>query len=313
MIVVAIVAVIIFFASGIGSGKAGMQKPVATTAFEKKIQERVDKEVKDKAYAEAHQAYNAIMDAINTEASITLGDGSKKLKDSEARKCRQMLFYEFSPIFTEYGMGYLAGHNWSEATLNSLRSEASSLQSMSIAESGTDVANKLATISRTVNDYFKAWTLARSAASASSPQAINSLKSQAAAYRYAPLSNCTELQTALNNMGTVARNHVAQGVASYAQGVASRCTGYGNYEGWLSARDEALSRLNSFASSYGGSTSEIQAARSALKAADDRALDYYSERLANSERSKTSSPSANGSQSSDDPRAASNDDSDEDW
>lgn len=306
-LIIGIVA--IYFMRSVGSVTHDVEKPVATTDFEKKIEHRVDTEIKDKDYAEAHRAYNDILQTIEMEASITLGDGKKKLSESEARKCKQMVFYEFAPIFTQYGTGYLAGHTWAEGALNALHSEAQSLQAMGFAESGTQTAQKLATIIKAVNDYHAAWQVARSASGCTTPSAIASLQAKANAYKHAPLTNCTALMQALNNAPAAARTSAAKSVASYCNGVASRCTGYSNYNAWMSAYDEAMGRISSFRSSFGTTTGDLQAAAAALKRADERALEHYSNRIAGggSSRAKSEEPSNPSS------APVAPDDTDEDW
>lgn len=315
--IIVVVALIIgiaavYFMRPVASVTHDVEKPVATTDFEKKIEHRVDTEIKDKEYADAHRAYADILQAIEMEASITLGDGKKKLSESEAKKCKQMVFYEFAPIFTQYGTGYLAGHNWAEATLGALRNEAQSLQAMGIAEGGTQTAQKLATIIKAVNDYHAAWQVARSASGCTTPSAISNLQAKINAYKHAPLTNCAELMQALNNAPTVARNSAASGVASYCRGVASRCTGYSNYNAWMSAYDEALGRISSFRSSFGTTTADLQAAAQALKSADQRALEYYTNRAVNGGSSRVSSGDHSASPSAGAARESA-DDSDEDW
>lgn len=95
IVAIGIVAAIIYFASGIGeSGNV----QIAETNFEKEIQEQVKSGIKDKRYNEAHVAFNSIMGNINTEASVTLADGSKSLKDSEVKNASRwfaMLMLQF--------------------------------------------------------------------------------------------------------------------------------------------------------------------------------------------------------------------------
>lgn len=277
VIAVAICAAIFFFAGGL-SKKSELEKPVATTDFEKKIQTRVDKEIKDKDYAEASRAYTEIMGLVDTEASITLGDGSKKLGESEAKKCRQMLFYEFAPIFCAEANNYLKTHTWADAQISALRTEAKSLQAMGFAEAGTETAKTFARVVKTADEYFAAWALARSASSATTPEAINSLKSRANQYRHEPLTNCTALISALNNIPAVARASVSRNVAANANAVAARCTSYGSYQAWMVAHDNAETRISGYASAFGSLTAELQNAYNALVGADRRALEYYTSR-----------------------------------
>ena len=250
-------------------------EPIATTSFEKRIQDRSEKEINNKPYADAKLGFNSILQEINTEASIILGDGSKNLSNEETIKSKKIIFYDYAPIFTEYGTSYFNRSSWDDATLKSLQNEAQTLQNMKIAESKTKVSSGLALIISTVNDYYAAWNVAKSASSCSSISAIKSVVTSANKYKKKPLTNNASLAAALNSVETTAKSSVVRNIVQYCSGVANRSKSHSNYASWLSTYESACERIAEYKKAY-GNHNELQKARDTLDNADSDALDYYS-------------------------------------
>lgn len=271
IIAIGIIASIVYFFNGMGSGG---QKVIATTDFEKEIQARTDAEIKGKEYSEAHKGFNSILQQIKTEESITLADGTKNLTEAEVKKAKKIVYYEYAPIFTKYGVSYFNKSSWDDSVIKSLRSEAQDMLSMNIAESETQVYADLTKIARTVDEYYAAWSVANSASHCSSVSAIASLIASANGYKKAPLINNASLAAALNAVPTNAKNSVVRVISSYCRGVANRYASYSDYVSWTAAYENACNRINEYKSKY-GYPGELQSARAALDNADDNALNYY--------------------------------------
>lgn len=253
----------------------GDDEVIAVTPFEKDIEAQVNASIKDKNYAEAQKAYAAIMGTINTEASITRGDGTKNLSDAEVKKVKQMAFYAYAPIFAEYGTEYFSHSSWDKAVLNNLKGEAQQLHATGFAENGTDVAKKLSSISATIDEYYAAWAAANSAKSCTTVSGIAAVKTKANSYMHAPLTNNASLKSALQSAESVAKQNVANGIAGQCQKVARGYAHYGSYDNFRNAYKSALARINEYINHY-GSTNQLSAARSQLTQADNNAIDYYS-------------------------------------
>lgn len=271
VIAIGIICSIVYFISGIGSGG---DKIIATTSFEKQIQARTDAEIKGKEYNDAQTGFNSILQEINTEASVTLGDGTKNLTEAEVQKAKKIVFYEYAPIFTKYGKAYFKKSSWDDSVLKSLRSEAQILQTMNIAEKGTAVYSDLLEIATNVDDYYAAWGVAKSASHCSTVSAIASLMSSANRYKKDPLMNNASLAAALNSVESNAKSSVIRVISSHCRGVANRYASYSDYASWTNAYESACDRINEYKKSY-GYPADLQSARAALDDADNNALNYY--------------------------------------
>lgn len=273
IVAIGIIAAIAYFAQSIGSGVTTV---IATTDFEKQVQDSVNKNIKGKDFSSARIAFNSILAEINTEASITLGDGKRSLSSSEVTKSKQIAFYEYAPIFTEYGTKYFTRSSWDDNTLKDLKEEAATLLQLKIAETGTDVDRNLKSIVKNVDEYFAAWKVANAASRCSSVNAIVSYKTQANKYLHSPLTNNASLSSALKNAEAAAKNSVIRNIASYCNHVASSYADYGSYGSFYSAYTKGISTINEYKKKY-GIPSALNIAKSNMDAADREALSYYSD------------------------------------
>lgn len=272
IVAIGIVAAIIIAINSIGDGGKGH---ISNTKFKKYIHERAEKEIAGKDYEEARKSFNDLLNEINTEASITLGDGSKNLSALEERKCKEIVFYEYVPIFTKYGTSYFDRQSWDDATIKGLRDQVTTLLNMKIAESGKSTFSALNNIKSTVDDYYAAWNVANSASHCSSVAAISEVTQRANKYRHKPLSNNASLAAALNSVESTAKSAVIRNISGHCHVVASRYDRYANYAEWTSAYDQACKRIDDYKDRY-GYPDELRKARNLLDNTDDMALNYYS-------------------------------------
>lgn len=274
---IAIVAVGIAIALGyftIGIGKT-VDKPIAVTEFEKHVQYITDNEIKGKEYTEAHASYISILSELNTEASITRGDGEKNLSDAEYLKCTQIAFYEYVPIFSDYALAYFKKSSWDDSKLKELKRESESLLEAKIVEHGTTIHKNLQTIIKNVDDYYAAWKVANSASHCNSVARISQLTNSAKNYKREPLTNNASLLSALNSVEQNAKNAVVKSIVSYANNVATSYRSYNNYESFYASYEKACNRIEEYKKSY-GTPSDLSNARKKLDKADDYALEFFS-------------------------------------
>lgn len=276
IVTIGIVAAVIYFASGMSEGG---NEQIAETNFEKEIQEQVKSEIKDKSYDEAQAAFNSIMENINTEASITLADGSKSLKDSEVKKCKQMVCDAYAPIFVEYSKDYFTQSSWNDAELKRFKEEAQVLLSMNAVETGTQIETNLNGIIRTVNEYYAAKKIISQASNCSSVNAVSNLKSKAQKYKHEPLTNNTNLLSALNAVEATAKSSVERKIIAGCDRVVYGYDTYADYATFYKAYDNANKRIKEYVSAF-GYTQKLRTAQTNLYSVDKNALSYY----ANKER-----------------------------
>ena len=99
IVIVGLISIIIYFINGTGTPQGG---PIATTSFEKYIENKVNNSIKGKDYAEASQSFDDIIGEIQTEASIINSDGNKQLTESEVQNCKKIAFYAYAPVFDDF-------------------------------------------------------------------------------------------------------------------------------------------------------------------------------------------------------------------
>lgn len=270
---IGIFAAIVYYAHGIGSG---VNKVIATTDFEKQVQEDVDKNIKGKDYPTARKAFNTIIAEINTEASVTLGNGKKNLSSNEVANCKKIVFYDYAPIFIDYGTAYFTRSSWDDNNLKELKEEAATLLQMRVADTGTEVDKQLKSIIKNVDDYYAAWKVANAASRCTSVNAISGFKAQANRYLHSPLTNNASLSSALKNVESSAKSSVIRNIAGYCNHVASSYAHYGNYTAFYSAYTNGINRINEYKNKY-GMPSALASAKANINSADNKALSYYSD------------------------------------
>lgn len=251
--------------------------PIAVTSFEKSIQNMTDTKVKGKDFASAQNGFQSIMQEIDTEASVVLADGKKNLKDEEVNNARKIVFYEYAPIFIEYGIAYFKKSKWDESSLNSMRKEALTLQNMKMIESGTNMSSDLNKIVSTIDDYFEAWRIAKSATRCVSVLDIAKLKNNAKNFNHRPLTNDLYLASALNSVESEAKESVIRFIVHHSNSVASGFRNYNDYVGWTAAYNSACADIDEYKAAY-GYPQELKDVRSLLDNTDNEALAYYSAR-----------------------------------
>ncbi len=269
IVIVGLISIIIYFINGTGTPQGG---PIATTSFEKYIENKVNNSIKGKDYAEASQSFDDIIGEIQTEASIINSDGNKQLTESEVQNCKKIAFYAYAPVFDDFQSTYFNKSSWSDGELSALKSRAQSLLSMNIAED--DVKQRINKVITNVNDYHAAWSVVKSARGCSSVAAVNAIKSKVAQYNRIPLTNNASLKAGLNSAYSDAKSALANNINAYCRKVAQGYKSYGSYERFYAAEDAALAKISEYVNAFGGGS--FGDARSMLSQADENAMDYYS-------------------------------------
>lgn len=269
IVIVGLISIIIYFINGTGTPQGG---PIATTSFEKYIENKVNNSIKGKDYAEASQSFDDIIGEIQTEASIINSDGNKQLTESEVQNCKKIAFYAYAPVFDDFQSAYFNKSSWSDGELSALKSRAQSLLSMNIAEE--NVKQSISKVITTINDYHAAWSVVKSARGCSSVAAVNAIKSKVAQYNHAPLTNNASLRAGLSSAYSDAKSSLASNINAYCRKVAQGYKSYGSYERFYAAEDAALAKISEYVNAFGGGS--FGDARSMLSQADENAMDYYS-------------------------------------
>ena len=268
LVIIGIASVAFYFYNGTDTPK---EQVIATTSFEKEIENQVKSQIQGNDYPQASKAFHDIMSTIKTEASIENVDGKKQLTTNEVANCQKIAFYAYAPIFNRYQKSYFSQPSWTDSELNALKAQAQELLSMNIAE-GT-AKHGIAKVIANVNDYNAAWAVVRSAHSCYSVAAVKSIKSKVTQYNRAPLTNNASLRAGLNSAYTDAKSSLASNINAICRKVAQNYMAYGSYDNYLDAEEAALNRINEYVNAFGGGS--FGNAKNALAQADNDAINYY--------------------------------------
>lgn len=268
LVIIGIASVAFYFYNGTDTPK---EQVIATTSFEKEIENQVKSQIQGNDYPQASKAFHDIMSTIKTEASIENVDGKKQLTTNEVANCQKIAFYAYAPIFNRYQKSYFSQPSWTDSELNALKAQAQELLSMNIAEGAAK--HGIAQVIDNVNDYNAAWAVVRSAHSCYSVAAVKSIKSKVAQYNRAPLTNNASLRAGLNSAYTDAKSSLASNINANCRKVAQSYMAYGSYDNYLDAEEAALNRINEYVNAFGGGS--FGNAKNALAQADNDAINYY--------------------------------------
>ena len=268
LVIIGIASVAFYFYNGTDTPK---EQVIATTSFEKEIENQVKSQIQGNDYPQASKAFHDIMSTIKTEASIENVDGKKQLTTNEVANCQKIAFYAYAPIFNRYQKSYFSQSSWTDSELNALKAQAQELLSMNIAEGAAK--HGIAQVIDNVNDYNAAWAVVRSAHSCYSVAAVKSIKSKVAQYNRAPLTNNASLRAGLNSAYTDAKSSLASNINAICRKVAQNYRAYGNYDNYFAAEEAALNQINEYVNAFGGGS--FSDAKNALAQADNDALNYY--------------------------------------
>ena len=268
LVIIGIASVAFYFYNGTDTPK---EQVIATTSFEKEIENQVKSQIQGNDYPQASKAFHDIMSTIKTEASIENVDGKKQLTTNEVANCQKIAFYAYAPIFNRYQKSYFSQPSWTDSELNALKAQAQELLSMNIAEGAAK--HGIAQVIDNVNDYNAAWAVVRSAHSCHSVVAVKSIKSKVAQYNRAPLTNNASLRAGLNSAYTDAKSSLASNINAICRKVAQNYRAYGNYDNYFAAEEAALNQINEYVNAFGGGS--FSDAKNALAQADNDALNYY--------------------------------------
>lgn len=271
--IIAIVAIILIVAIvfSIKDLSGGADKVMATTPFEKTVEAKVAEQIEGKDYSAARSGFDAIMNYIDTETSITLADGKKNVAPEEAANAKAMVFNAYAPLVINKGAEIFARTSWSDSELNQLSSEASRLAGI-----GTDanLNSQLSNIVNIVTTYKQAWGVVTSAKNCSSISNISTLAAKAENYKRDPLTNNASLMAALKDVPATAKNAVASSLCSQAAALKNKYSSYSSWSSFLTKYNTLSNTLDTYVNSY-GSNSKISQAYSYLSTAYDWAYSYF--------------------------------------
>ena len=269
IVLLGIVATIVYFINGTGTGKVDA---IAKTDFEKEIEKQVKSDVEGKEYAAASTAFYNILSEISTEASIVNKDDKKQLSENEVENCKKIAFYAYEPIFEDYQRAYFTHSSWSEKELNALKSRAQNLLGMNIAEGNAKSA--LSSVIANVNDYYAAWKVVKSAKSCSSVAAVQNIGKQANSYKRSPLLNNASLKAGLESAFSDAKSALANNINARCRKVAQSYQYYDSYTSFYSDYLAMNKLIDEYVMAFGGG-SLFANSKGLLSQADDNAMDYF--------------------------------------
>jgi len=272
IVVAAILSVVLYFTKGIKTNEES-EETITTTDFIKAIRTRVNKELAGKDYQAAEQAFNAIMDEIQTEASIT-NNGVQQLSKREEYGAKKLAVAEYAPIFLDYSKKYFELKYWDEEELNRLKEKSSYLIHLGVIESQNFITS-LQDVVDNVNDYNNAWNICNSAPNCSSVDGIEYFISEANRYLRYPLTNNEALDSALHKVGEVAKEAVVNKIMSSCQHTANSSVNFASYEDWQQAYQQAWTSIEEYEEKY-GKREELDKAKDYLNHGDDVAVSYFS-------------------------------------
>lgn len=252
-------------------GKGG-ETVIASTPFEKQVEQRVQAEIAGKTYAIASPGYKSIMNFIDTESSITLANGSKNISPEEVTKGRLMVFNAYAPLVINRANEIFAGSVWNDPEIKNISEETTTLLKAPAADA--NMLNQLNGIAATIRDYNGAMSVVSSAKNCSNLSSIASLTAKANSYNRPPLTNNAQLAASLAAVPKTARNSVLANYCAKANAVAKKATSYGSYSAFENAYNSAYSNLMAYVNAY-GMNETISSALSNLSNASSRAYDYY--------------------------------------
>jgi hypothetical protein len=265
-----ILAIVLFVHKIIDGGSLIIKDP----SIEQKIQSRVNKEIKGQEYPIAQRGFYSILDDIYTEQSITLGTGEKNLDDEEILKSLQIAFYEYAPIFTEYGKSYFMESSWNKTILKKLREEAITLLNLKIVEESSAVDVDIRSIVQNVDDYRSAWSIVRSANNCTTIADIDNVKSKANQYLKDPLINNTKLVSAIHGVEINARSAVVRSITKSCAYICVYYEDYPSYASFNEAYEYVCALIEGYEQRY-GYESELQQAREKLRKAKGNAYSHF--------------------------------------
>lgn len=267
--VAVVVGIIVFAIKAIATPP---KEEIMVTDFTQNIQTKSDSQIKGNDYDSATKGFDMLLGEIKTEAFVSLTDGQKSISQAEADKAKTIIFLAYAPIFTDYADSYFKHSSWDERDLNRLKSRATSLLNMQIAENGTETDHQLHNIVNNVNEYYAAWKVARSASHCSTVNGIADVTNRANNYRHAPLTNNASLAAALAGVGNTAKDAVVRKIAAYCDHVSNNYSNYSSYQSFYADYGHAIDRINEYKHKYG----EPLMLKQAHQRLDN--ADYYAQR-----------------------------------
>ena len=268
---IAIVGLLFYFTKKIDNAQV---EKIVPQSFVKYIEQRADKEVKDKPFDEAKASFYQLIGEINTESFVWLNDTTKALTDESLRKCKRIAFYAYAPIFAAQGIGYFNQQSWTIKDADAFRDEANALLAYGIAESGTQVKSDLDQIVKNVKEYHEALGVVSGASQCGSVDAVNKAISNAKKYRHDPLTNNKKLLADLTDVPSVAKEALANKIAARADAIIAKKCNYADYPQWFDAKEQAVNAIEEYEKAFGKVT-KLSNERTKLEQADEEALDCY--------------------------------------
>jgi len=203
--------------------------------FTAQVRSQIDKKiVNGKSFDAVMHSYKTLMQEVEDAAYI------ENIDNSEAANCKKMLAYGYAPKLTEHAKGCFANNVWNENHIDTLKQQAQNLIDANILPSDSHDLPKLNNIITTVNDYHSAVAATQVGTCATVAAAQNAI-SRANSFKRAPLTNCTSLVNALNEVPEKAKS-------SLVQSIVAACHRHS------ASTDALIDRINEYERTFGRNT-----------------------------------------------------------
>ena len=183
----------------------------------------------------------------------------ENINSREAINSKKQLARHYGPVLATHADSIFAGSEWKEGHINALKEDAQVVLATNTIETGSDVATKLNSIVKNVNDYHAA-KAATSCGRCSSVSDVRSAISRANSFKREPLNNCTSLMSALNSVEQKAKDALVRNIISICNKAAQ---GHGSI-------DAAKSKISEYERAFHGNR-QLSEAKSKLHAAESSA------------------------------------------
>lgn len=225
-------------------------EPVSFVKFMKK---QVDQEIKGMSYEKAQTAFDSLNGLVKTESFVAYSDGQHALSENEALDCYKMTFDAYAPIFVDYGNDYFHS-DWRKEGLDRIKTESERLQSLRLAESGTDVNDSLLHFIQYEKDYTAAKKVVNNAAyGCETVKKVNEKINNANGFKKKyPLCNNSELRNDLSNVRAKATEKLAKEIISQIDTLIKHKEDYIHldYQCWANEKEPFEKRLDSFSLNF---------------------------------------------------------------
>lgn len=179
--------------------------------FTAQIITQVQKEITEgSSFNAAMRSYNTMLQEVGDAAYL------ENITANEADSCRKLLAYGYAPKLISYAQECFKKNVWNVRVIDTLRHEAQHLIDAGTLPNDSHNLPDLRDIVKTVNDYHHA-VAATQVGGITTVAAAQAAISRAGSFKRTPLTNCTNLLSALNAVPDKVKSSLVNNIASACQ------------------------------------------------------------------------------------------------